>query len=107
MQDRQHRRRVEVVLEHAHSSRSQSAAARAGSASASRNPASCVRAASSASSVKSTGFRQCPLMWKSSSVSGPQRSSTFRSVTTFPSDFDIFSSPSSSIPLCSQIRANG
>ena len=38
---------------------------------------------------------------------GRARSSASRSRSTLPTDFDIFSSPSRSIPLCSQRRANG
>ena len=58
------------------------------------------------SSSKSTGLLQAPERWKRRSASRPHSSSTSRNVTTLPSDFDIFSSFSSSMPLCTQTRAN-
>ena len=58
------------------------------------------------SSEKSIGLRQCAVRKKSSTVSRPQRSSTSAIVSTFPTDFDIFSPVKRSMPLCIQIFAN-
>ena len=71
-----------------------------------RNVSTCAFACCSVSSVKSIGLRQCAVMKKSSTTSLPHVSSTLRSETSLPSDFDIFSPPNSSIPLCVQMRAN-
>ena len=72
----------------------------------SRKPSARAFAASSVSSEKSIGFRQCAPRNSISSVSRPHSSIASRRDTTFPSDFDIFSPVNSSIPLCIQRRAN-
>src|SRR5581483_2901476 len=66
----------------------------------------CAFVCASVSSVKSIGLRQCAVMKKSRTTSRPQVSSTLRSETSLPSDFDIFSPAKLSIPFCVQMRAN-
>ena len=58
------------------------------------------------SSEKSIGLRQWAVRKKSNTVSRPQRSSTSAIVSTFPTDFDIFSPVKRSMPLCIQTFAN-
>ena len=73
----------------------------------SRKPSALALAADIASSEKSSGPCQWPVRKKTSVASRPHVSSTLRRETSFPSDLCISAPPSSSMPLCIQIRANG
>ena len=71
-----------------------------------RKVSACALACSRTSSLNSIGLRQYEFMKKSRIASRPHSWIASRRETIFPSDFDIFSPVSCSIPLCIHMRAN-